>query len=351
LTADPAILGDLLVLESAFPLLPFPDGVASLLEAGVARVPGVSRARLHLRLGPSDPEEPEAEGRRFLLCTPYGRYGRLDVALAHPAAFAPYEPYLANLVNAVAVHVESEAQRRRQEELCREVQEAVRDRERLLAVVSHDLRTPLTSLTFSLEALERATRGLEAGEIVARAARPMRAALERMSHLVADLLDLERIRVSRLSLDTAPVRSGALVAETVELHRPLAEQRGIALAALGAELELEVSCDRERVLQALGNLVGNALKFTPCGGRVEISAQPVDGAVRLAVRDTGPGIAPAMLPRIFERHAQGQPGDARGLGLGLAIAKGIVEAHGGAIELESELGRGTAVSFTLPLAR
>src|SRR5262249_43775309 len=146
------------------------------------------------------------------------------------------------------------------------------------------------------------------------------------------------------------VDAGALVREAAEVHRPLAQEKGLTLDedvddAPGAV----VRADRDRIVQVFGNLVGNAVKFTPSGGRIVVGARRAAGEVRFRVADGGGGIAPEHLPRVFERGYRG-PSKERGLGFGLSIAKGIVEAHGGTIEVASEVGRGTTVTFTLPRA-
>jgi signal transduction histidine kinase len=351
---DPAVVGGLAVLQSALPAMPMPHGVASLVAAGVARVPGVAGASLAIEPEPREAPEPSSDVYRFRLDTPRRCYGRLDVRVSDRAALEPYEPYLWNLANAIALHAEGVEQRRRLEDLAREnadlyekARAAVRAREHLIAVVSHDLRSPLAAVSLGLDLLERAVRQLPGGEAPARRFAPMHAAVDQMKRLVTDLLDFDRLQHGHLPIGRAPTALSPLLAECVDVLRPIAETKGVSLSCTGAP-DIEIDCDRGRILQALANVVGNAVKFTPSGGSVDLVACADEAELRLTVRDTGPGIAPEFLPRVFEQYAQQDRSDARGVGLGLAIAKGIVEAHGGTIGVASALGRGTSVTFTLP---
>lgn len=353
---DAAIVGGLSVLQSALSAIPSPQGVASLIEAGLARVPGVSSVRVSVEVEPRGGAEPPPDGLRFRLETPHGRYGWLDVRVRDRAAFQPYEPYVANLANAIALNAESAHQRRRLEDLVREnadllrqTREALRAREQLTEIVSHDLRNPLATVALGLDLLQGAAQQMEGGEAIARRIPPMRTAVAQMKRLVSDLLDFERVRGGRLSIERACISASSLLAEAAELLRPLADEKGVALTWLEAPPGVEIDCDRGRILQVLANIVGNAIKFTPRGAAIQVSATRDDGVLRIVVRDSGPGIAPEFLPKVFERYAQQDRGDMRGSGLGLAIAKGIVEAHGGEIGVESELGKGTAVHFTVPI--
>jgi signal transduction histidine kinase len=138
------------------------------------------------------------------------------------------------------------------------------------------------------------------------------------------------------------------VLEAIEAHLPSAKARGIELSFRMDDHLPPILADRERILQVLGNLLTNALKFTPAGGRIEIAAMAEDAAVRWSVEDTGPGVPPDQLPHLFDRFWQARPSDRRGLGLGLAIVNALVEAHGGRVWAESEPHRGTHVRFTVP---
>jgi signal transduction histidine kinase len=231
--------------------------------------------------------------------------------------------------------------------LYRDAQQALRAREEMLAVVSHDLRNPLSVVGLSLRLLAP-TVAADAG----RAATLKRAqnAFERMHRLIEDLLDLARLDQGTMKIERARHSITGLLTEHVEVHRPLAEDRGIGLE-LSAAADAIVEVDRERIGQVLSNLVGNALKFTPRGGAVRVHSECIGRIARIAVEDTGRGIAPDALPRIFERGYQHGGAAARqGIGLGLVIAKGIVEAHGGTIDVASTVGTGTTVRFTLPIA-
>jgi signal transduction histidine kinase len=168
--------------------------------------------------------------------------------------------------------------------------------------------------------------------------------------MIQDLLDVKRMESGRLGIDARPESPASLVNDTVEMLRPLATGSTIILEADVAENLPPVVADAARIQQVLSNLVGNAVKFTPRDGHVTVCAEPIDGGVRFGVIDTGPGIPPDQVPHIFGRFWQAMPSDRRGIGLGLAIAKGIVEAHGGMIWVESNVGLGSTFYFTLPSA-
>jgi signal transduction histidine kinase len=172
-----------------------------------------------------------------------------------------------------------------------------------------------------------------------------------MLRLIGDLLDIAAIEASRLSMERRRHAADALVRDAVELEQAAATQKGLALESevIGGG-SFEVICDRERVLQIFSNLIGNAIKFTEAGGAVTVRAEPRGDDALFAVADTGSGIPPEQLPFIFDRFWQAGETARAGTGLGLTIAKGFVEAHGGKIWVESRLGAGTTFSFTLPLA-
>jgi signal transduction histidine kinase len=171
-----------------------------------------------------------------------------------------------------------------------------------------------------------------------------------MYRLVHDLLDVAAIEAGQLPVTKSPLSADALVTDALELLRPLAAAKGIALVGDVPPGLPTVAADRERVLQVFSNLGGNAVKFTARDGRVEIRATGRDRAVEFVVRDTGSGIRPEDLPHVFERFWQARKRERAGVGLGLAIVKGIIEAHGGEIHVDSEPGKGSRFAFTLPVA-
>jgi signal transduction histidine kinase len=228
------------------------------------------------------------------------------------------------------------------------------DRDRLrefVADVSHELRTPIAALRMYTELqrdgqVDEATRR----EFLDRSAQQ----LARLEWLSANLLDLSRIEAGIFPLDMSDGDLRDPVRVVVEAHAGEAESRGVALTSEVPANAVTLRFDRERIIQLLTNLVGNALKFTPRGGSVSVSLVDGDGEALLAVRDTGSGIPADELPRIFERFYRGtNTGEARasGSGLGLAISRSIVEMHGGTIEVASVVGEGSLFRVRLPRDR
>src|SRR5262249_47884889 len=156
----------------------------------------------------------------------------------------------------------------------------------------------------------------------------------RMNRLIQDLLDVSRLEAGSLSLRRSDVGVGQLVGDAVASQQPLASARGIDLGVDLAPSLPTISCDQDRLIQVFETLVGNAIKFTDANGRITVGARPRDGNVLFWVSDTGPGMRPEELPRVFDRFWRAQDGGKHGAGLGLSIAKGVVEAHGGRIWVE-----------------
>jgi signal transduction histidine kinase len=171
----------------------------------------------------------------------------------------------------------------------------------------------------------------------------------RMEGLIKTMLDVTTIEAGRFAVNVARCSVADLVGETADVFGTLAAAKQVRFEQAVKEPELVLIVDRERVLQVLSNLIGNALKFTPPGGRVLLTVERHDEMARFGVLDTGSGISAESLPRVFDRFWMEAPGK-KGTGLGLFIAKGIVEAHAGRISVESELGQGTSLFFTLPIA-
>jgi signal transduction histidine kinase len=229
-----------------------------------------------------------------------------------------------------------------------ESQQLVRAREELLAIVSHDLRNPLNAVMLAASLL-KTNDGIPADD--REQIDTIDVSAKRMSRLIADLLDVTRLDGGkRLPIDPERVQVSSLFMETYELFKAQAGAGSVTLQPRSADSVPDVWADRHRVLQVLSNLVGNSLKFTPKGGVVALSAEPREQEVLFTVADTGPGIPARHLNDIFSPYWQAKRTERLGAGLGLPIAKGIVEAHGGRIWVESEPGNGTKFFFTLPIA-
>jgi two-component system, chemotaxis family, sensor kinase Cph1 len=228
-------------------------------------------------------------------------------------------------------------------------QRAVRARDDLVAVVSHDLRSPLGVVQMQAALILRAASSGEdeRSRRLREGAGRIQRAVDRMNALIRDLLDLAKIEAGRSVLHPRSETVGEIVEDTLTLVRPLADAKRIAIVEeLAAQVLIEV--DRERIFQVLSNLLGNAIKFTPEGGRIAVRAERRGAEVLFTIADTGPGIAPDSLPHVFDRYWQARRGGHGGAGLGLYIAKGIVEAHGGRIWVDSPPGSGARFHFSVP---
>jgi PAS domain S-box-containing protein len=232
----------------------------------------------------------------------------------------------------------------------RSLRQAVQTRDEVLAVVSHDLRNPVGTIysaaSLLLDMELPAEKRREHLTTVKRSA-------TRMNRLIQDLLDVARLEAGALSVDAGWFQVGGLVQEAVECHRVQAEVDGVRLLACVPEGVGEAWGDRDRLLQVLTNLMENALRFTPAGGVVEAAVRVDEptGELHVSVSDSGPGISPEDQDRLFDRFWQVSRKDKRGAGLGLSIAKGIVEAHGGRIWVESREGSGSTFWFSIPRTR
>jgi PAS domain S-box-containing protein len=236
-----------------------------------------------------------------------------------------------------------------QKRLEHEQQAAIERRDDVMGTVAHDLRNPLSTILMLASLLKR--RGNEPSGSSQKNAEAIERATSRMTRLVGDLLDVSRMDSGRLIVDPEPISAAQVISDSLATERPL-----LASASLELEVQLapdlpSVRADPHRLAQILENLIGNAVKFTGPGGRVTVGAMPDNRDVLFWVKDTGIGIAPEHLPHLFDRFWQVSREDRRrGLGLGLSIVKGLVEAHGGHIWVESALGEGTSIFFTLPAA-
>lgn len=226
---------------------------------------------------------------------------------------------------------------------------AVHAREQILGIVAHDLRSPLNAISSAarlLQMLPPEKRRDEEADLLQAIVR----SADRMDRLISDLLDVSRIEAGRFSLVRESVDPSRLVEEICRILAPRAREKSIEIRCETPERSPPISADGDRLLQVLENLVGNAVKFTPEGGRITVGAEVEEAeVVRFRVRDTGPGIPPDDLERVFDaywHHAERSDG----AGLGLFISTGIVEAHGGRIWAESEPGEGSTFRFTIPVA-
>lgn len=229
----------------------------------------------------------------------------------------------------------------------RRLTDANRQKDDFIAVLSHDLRNPIGAITLGANLLLQQLPAHQ--QRLRKRADSIRTAAERAARMIEDLLQEVALKEGQVKLSKEGHEPGAIITEVFESFQPGVHERGITLKHEVSEGLQSVLCDRDYLLRAFGNLVANAKKFTPPGGTVTLRGEPAEGAVKFSVSDTGVGIPPENLARIFVRGFRGGGGEA-GLGLGLAIAKGIVEAHGGRMGVQSEVGKGSTFWFTLPLA-
>ncbi len=234
--------------------------------------------------------------------------------------------------------------------LFEQARHAVALRDQTLAIVSHDLRAPLATIVMASSILGDADLATDP-RTMARAVGKIQIAADRMERMIGDLLDFASIEAGRLAIVTRPQEVEALLYESIASFEQAARASQIKLTAM-TELGMPlVQCDRDRILQVIGNLVSNALKSVKPGDQIALSARVVEGVAIFSVADTGLGIAHADQQRLFDRYWRGQQATYKGTGLGLAIAQGIVAAHGGTIWVDSEPGGGATFFFTVPLTR
>jgi PAS domain S-box-containing protein len=255
------------------------------------------------------------------------RYGRRDLRLAEA------------LADRAAVAIENAR-------LYSASKEAAQLRDQVLGFVAHDLRNPLNAITLQASLLQRSAeesepRSREPAQTIQRAA-------TRMNRLIRDILDASRMKGGRLSVEPKWLSTAEVLSDSVEAQRPLVSSASVDLRLDLKKGVMDVWADRDRILQVFENLIGNAVKFTKPGGRIMAGAAPHDGEVVFWVKDTGAGIAAEEMPHLFDWLRQARKAKRGGSGLGLHIVKGIIEAHGGRVWVESQVGAGTTVYFTLP---
>ena len=221
-------------------------------------------------------------------------------------------------------------------------------RDFVLGMVSHDLRNPLTTITLAARMIQRASGG-QVGDATRRQAEAIHRSAERMERLIRDLLDYAALREGRLTLHREPHDPAALVREAVETVAGPAQTHGLHLTAEAAPDMPPVLCDRDRILQVLSNLLSNAIGVTPPGGAITVRCERTGKRAIFRVADTGPGIPEPEREHLFERFFRGINAAYTGTGLGLQICKALVDAHGGEMQVESEVGRGSTFTLCLPL--
>ncbi len=231
---------------------------------------------------------------------------------------------------------------------------AVKARDEMLGLVSHDLRNPVNAVKMLAAAILRTepeTPKETIPAVVFEHANVMLQAAHQMDALIQDLLDVSRIESGRMHLALGPVAVSDATRAAVDMLQPLANERNVRIVVAFGESLATANADHDRIVQLLSNLVGNAIKFSPSGSTVKIDATCDEEFITVRVADNGIGIAADELPFVFDRFWQSRRTNRSGAGLGLAIARGIVRAHGGDIHIASTLGEGTTVSFALPRAR
>jgi PAS domain S-box-containing protein len=332
-----------------YPLDPrTPHPVFAVLEAGVPEVMNdVSDAflralaqseahyQLYLKLGLGS-----------LLVVPLSARGETRGAMgffsAQPRRYGPDELALAQELGVLSGLAVDNAR------LYRNAQAAVQARDDMMAVVSHDLGNPLSAIRIGTSLLMRSLPPEQQQTGAWQHLDFIRQSAQQMESLVNDLLDVKRLEAGKVALQIDRLNVDDIITEVVEMFRPIAHGRSLRLDCRCADTVPPVLGDQQRIVQILCNLVSNAVKFTDAGGHIAITAVAASDFVLFAVADTGHGITPEHLPHVFDRFWQGSKQGKKGLGLGLAIAKGMVEAHGGRIWVESAPGQGATFLFTIP---
>ena len=226
------------------------------------------------------------------------------------------------------------------------LEKAIRSRDEVLAIVSHDLRNPLAIISASATLLQNGGSESDRIELLGM----VRNACRQMQVLVADLLDVARIEKGGFAVDRGPIEVGGVIREMRLMFESAAAAKGISLETDASSAVPALYADRNRLVQILSNLLSNAIRFTD-RGMVRLSVNDERDQVRFSVSDTGPGIPAVELPHLFDRFWQARSSHRGGAGLGLAIVKGFVEAHQGVIEVQSEVGKGSLFSFTIPCVK
>lgn len=274
------------------------------------------------------------------MTSPHGPLGVITFGLTTPGRrYAGFDLDLARQLAARAALAVDNSR------LYRQTQSAVQARDRLLAIVSHELKNPLTAIGLQTQYLLKCEKDPKRSSQI----EAIQSYAKRMQGIINDLLDLDQIEGGRFAMKFEPEDAAQLVYESIRMMQPMAGNKGITLASELAGGHSLVRADRLRISQVISNLVGNAIKFTPQGGSVTVRLRFENTSAEFSVADNGPGMAPEQIPRAFDRYWQDSKTAHLGSGLGLSVSKGLVDLHGGNIGIESTLGQGTTVRFTLPL--
>jgi signal transduction histidine kinase len=318
-----------------------PEALVRIMQTGEPALVGSSSALYSYITGEAD-----GAGRNLVFLPLVSRGQTIGVAAAVSAVNNPFTAADVSLFGELARRASLSVDNAR---LYQESQQAVRAREEVLAIVSHDLRNPLSAVILGSSMLQMSSTMADEDR---EQLETIEASAKRMNRLIADLLDVTRLEGGkRLPIEPASVPIAELMREADDLFRAQATVASVTLEYQVEDDLPPVYADHHRVMQVLSNLIGNSLKFTPPGGRITVSANRHDGMVRCRIADTGPGIPSEHLSDIFSPYWQAKRTERLGAGLGLPIAKGIVEAHGGRIWAESGQGEGTQFYFTLPVDR
>ncbi len=316
-----------------------PESLVRILQAAEPVLVGASSGLYEYVAGESD-----GAGRTLIFLPLVSRGQSIGIASAVSTQAKPFHrddlPLFAELARRASLAIDNAR-------LYLESQQAVRAREEVLAIVSHDLRNPLNAVTLGASLLKTSDTlsddDREQVDTIETSGR-------RMARLIEDLLDVTRLEGGkRLPIEPAPVEPAELLRETEEIFRAQSAVQSVTIAYSAESALPPVFADRHRIMQVMTNLIGNSMKFTPPGGTIAVEAKLDGDSVLFSISDTGPGIPKEHLADIFSPYWQAKRAERMGAGLGLPIAKGIVEAHAGKIWVESEPGRGTDFYFTLPL--
>jgi signal transduction histidine kinase len=296
-----------------------------------------------------------ADSGAWLLCAPLSTGGPIlgAITLARQPANRRFDDVDLALVAELAARIAAAMENT---SLYQRAQRAVQQRDEVLAVVSHDLRAPLSMVVLGAQLISRTLELLPEALVGAvpqlrKRAHAIERGAHRMNRLIDDLMDVARIDAGHLSIEPVRCRAAGLVGEAVDMFEECAQEAGIRLVVGPIVESLHVLGDCGRIVQLLSNLLGNAMRFTPRGGTITLGVdQPSAAEARFSVADTGPGIPTEQLPHLFERRWQGAEADRAGAGLGLYICQGIASALGGRIWVESTPGHGSSFLFTLPVA-